>query len=135
MPAPEASSRDQISAVTEAAMVELEIKAQRGNFHLDLACSFSAPWIVIFGPSGAGKSTLLRLIAGLDKPDYGRIAVHGRYLTDTAIGLNLRPGNQPSRRATGMVSQQSALFPHMSVTANVAYGVANLSSETRQQQV
>jgi molybdate transport system ATP-binding protein len=116
-------------------MIELEIKARRGNFHLDIACRFAAPWTVIFGPSGAGKSTLLRLIAGLDKPDHGRISVHGRYVTDAEIGLNLPPGTQPGHRGAGMVSQQPALFPHMSVTANVTYGIANLSSEARQQKV
>jgi molybdate transport system ATP-binding protein len=110
-------------------MVELELEAQRGSFHLDLQCSFTAPWTIVFGPSGAGKSTLLRLIAGLDRPDSGRIAIHGEYVTDTEIGLNLRPG----RRSTGLVAQQSALFPHLSVTENVAYGLASLSHEARLQ--
>jgi len=119
-------------------MVELEIKAQRGNFHLDIACRFAAPWTVVFGPSGAGKSTLLRLIAGLDKqgkPDHGRIALYGRYLTDTEIGLHLRPGTRAGQRSTGMVTQQSALFPHLDVTANVAYGLPHLSVQPRKEQV
>jgi len=116
-------------------MVELEIKAHRGNFRLEIACRFAAPWTVVFGPSGTGKTTLLRLIAGLDKPDYGRIAVHGRYLTDTEIALQLRPGAQAGQRSTGMVTQQSALFPHLDVTANVGYGLPHLSAEARRKQV
>jgi ABC-type sulfate/molybdate transport systems ATPase subunit len=119
-------------------MVELEIKALRGNFRLDIVCRFATRWSVIFGPSGAGKTTILRIIAGLDKlarPDSGRIAVQGRYLTDTEIGLDLRPGTRTSQRSTGMVTQQSALFPHLSVTANVAYGLAHLSRESRQERI
>ena len=119
-------------------MVELEIRAVRGNFRLEVACRFGDPWTVLFGPSGAGKTTLLRMIAGLEelnRSDYARIAVHGRYLTDTAIGLNLKLGTAPTRRSTGMVTQQSALFPHLSVTANVAYGIAHLSAAPLQKQV
>jgi ABC-type sulfate/molybdate transport systems ATPase subunit len=104
-------------------MVELQLKAQRGGFHLEIECSLAAPWTVVFGPSGAGKSTLLRLIAGLDRPDTGRVSIHGKYVTDTGIGLNLRPG----QRDVGLVAQQSALFPHLSVFANIAYGLYGMS--------
>jgi ABC-type sulfate/molybdate transport systems ATPase subunit len=112
-------------------MVDLQLKAQRGAFGLEIQCSFTAPWTVVFGPSGAGKSTLLRLIAGLDRPDSGRIAIHGEYVTDTEIGLHRPPG----RRSTGFVAQQSALFPHLTVSANVAYGLASFSHAARQQRV
>ena len=112
-------------------MVELELHARRGSFKLEMQCAFGAAWTVVFGPSGAGKSTLLRLIAGLDRPDSGRIAIRGVYVTDTEIGLHLRPG----RRSTGLVAQQSALFPHLSVAANVAYGLASLDRTAQQQRV
>jgi molybdate transport system ATP-binding protein len=112
-------------------MVELELHARRGSFRLEMQCSFRAAWTVIFGPSGAGKSTLLRLIAGLDRPDSGRIAIRGTYVTDTEIGLHLRPG----RRSAGLVAQQSALFPHLTVAANVAYGLASLNQAAQQQRV
>jgi ABC-type sulfate/molybdate transport systems ATPase subunit len=112
-------------------MIELQLKAHQGAFRLEIECRLAAPWVVVFGPSGAGKSTLLRLIAGLDQPDSGRIAIHGQYVTDTEIGLHLKPG----RRSTGLVTQQSALFPHLSVAANVAYGLADLSPATRQQRI
>jgi ABC-type sulfate/molybdate transport systems ATPase subunit len=101
---------------------------------LELACKFAASWSVVFGPSGSGKSTLLRLIAGLDTPDTGRISIHGQYVLDTEIGLTIPPG----RRMTGLVAQQPALFPHLSVAANVAYGLAgraDLSRQTKQHRV
>jgi ABC-type sulfate/molybdate transport systems ATPase subunit len=108
-------------------MVELDLKLERGNFNLEIDCALAAPWTVVFGPSGAGKTTLLRLIAGLDSPDSCRIAIRGKYVCDTAIGLNLQPG----RRAIGMVTQQSALFPHLSVIENVGYGLLSTSPSER----
>jgi ABC-type sulfate/molybdate transport systems ATPase subunit len=115
-------------------MIELQLKATRGSFTLEIACRLAAPWTVVFGPSGAGKSTLLRLIAGLDrvnKPDSGRIVIHGKHVTDTSSGLQLHPG----KRNIGLVAQQSALFPHLSVSSNVAYGLANLNQESRRQRI
>jgi len=115
-------------------MVEVELKARRGGFHFDVACRFAAPWTVVFGPSGAGKSTLLRLVAGLESPDAGRVCIHGQYVTDTEIGLKVPAG----RRRTGLVAQQPALFPHLSVVENVAYGLAgriDLGRQTRQQRI
>jgi ABC-type sulfate/molybdate transport systems ATPase subunit len=112
-------------------MVELQIKAQRGGFLLEIKCRLAAPWTVVFGPSGAGKSTLLRVIAGLDRLDSGCISIHSRCVADTGTGINLRAG----RRSTGLVGQQSALFPHLSVGANIAYGLTDLSQTARQQRV
>lgn len=112
-------------------MIDMQLRAQRGSFDLQLECRLAAPWTVVFGPSGAGKSTLLRLIAGLSQPNSGRISIRGQYVLDTKIGLNLRPG----ARGVGLVAQQSALFPHMPVTANVAYGLSSLSGPTRLQRV
>ena len=108
-------------------MLELSLDARRGGFHLQLECQLAADWTVVFGPSGAGKSTLLRLLAGLDSPDIGRVALDGHALTDTSQGLHIGPG----RRHTALVAQQPALFPHMTVAANVAYGIAPLDRSTR----
>lgn len=108
-------------------MVEIQLKTVRGAFHLEVTCTFKELWSVIFGPSGAGKSTLLRLIAGLDRPQSGRIAIHGRYVTDAEMGLHLPPGPRSWQRETALVTQQAALFPHMKVAANVAYGLAKQS--------
>ena len=115
-------------------MLELALHARRGSFHLQVECRFASEWTVIFGPSGAGKSSLLRLIAGLDRMETGkqaRIALDGNPLTDAARGFRLHPG----RRQTGMVTQQPALFPHLGVEANIAYGLSALDHATRQARV
>jgi ABC-type sulfate/molybdate transport systems ATPase subunit len=78
-----------------------------------------------------GKSTLLRLIAGLEQPDTGRIAIDGKYVVDTETGLNLRPG----RRTIGLVAQHPALFPHLPVSANVAYGLNKVDRAVREQRI
>lgn len=70
------------------------------------------------GPSGAGKTSLLDMVAGLVRPDAGRIAVGGRVLFDSAAGVNL----PPELRCCGYVFQDYRLFPHKSVQANLLYG-------------
>jgi ABC-type sulfate/molybdate transport systems ATPase subunit len=73
----------------------------------------------LLGPSGAGKSLTLRAIAGLLRPDGGRVAVGGRVLFDAACGIDL-----PAReRRVGYVFQQYGLFPHLTVAENVGYGL------------
>jgi molybdate transport system ATP-binding protein len=106
-------------------VLEFSLDARLGSFHLQVECRLESALTVIFGPSGAGKSTLLRLLAGLELsrstlPQLARIALDGRLMTDMNQGLCLKPG----RRQTAMVAQQPALFPHLSVQANVAYGIA-----------
>ena len=113
-------------------MLELAFNARRGSFHLHVECRFASEWTVVFGPSGAGKSTLLRLLAGLDlnglaRPETARVVLDGRALTDSTRNMWLKPG----RRQTSMVAQQSALFPHLTVAENVAYGIHHLDRATR----
>jgi len=74
--------------------------------------------LALLGPSGCGKTTLLRTIAGLERPDSGEIHVGGRPLSTATEWV------PPERRRIGMVFQDWALFPHMSIAANVAYGLA-----------
>ncbi len=73
--------------------------------------------VALLGPSGCGKTTLLRIVAGLERPDGGEIAVGGRTLTGPGTFV------PPERRRVGMVFQDWALFPHLSVARNVAYGL------------
>ncbi len=113
-------------------MLELDLTAERGSFTLEVSSRFASDWTVIFGPSGAGKSTLLRLLAGLDRIVPGgstqaRIVLDGAVLAHSASGLWTRPG----RRHTSLVAQQPSLFPHLSVEANVAYGLNSLDRTLR----
>ena len=75
----------------------------------------------MFGHSGAGKSLTLQFIAGLLKPETGRIVVDGCAVFDSARGINLRP----QERGVGYVVQDLALFPHMTVAGNVGFGIAD----------
>jgi iron(III) transport system ATP-binding protein len=91
----------------------------------------SAERLVLFGPSGSGKTTILRLIAGLETPDTGEIQINGRVVT--GHGKILVP---PEERRVGMVFQDLALWPHMSVRANLMFplksrGVARAEAESR----
>jgi len=116
-------------------MLEIALDARRGSFRLELECRLAAGWTVVFGPSGAGKSTLLRLLAGLDRESVrggnARVVHEGSALTDSTAGVWLPPG----RRQTALVAQQPALFPHLNVRSNVAYGIAHLQRTERDARV
>ena len=86
---------------------------------------------VLIGPSGCGKTSLLRAVAGLERCAGGRVSIAGEVLSDAASGQHLAP----ERRQIGMVFQDYALFPHLSVADNVAFGVAGLDRHARQQRV
>jgi molybdate transport system ATP-binding protein len=112
-------------------MLNFSLDSRRGSFHLKVECTFATDWTVVFGPSGAGKSTLLRLLAGLDNPVHASIVLDGRALTETSAGLRAPPGH----RQTSLVSQQPALFPHLTVAANVAYGLRDIDRVARVRRV
>jgi len=86
---------------------------------------------VLIGPSGCGKTSLLRLVAGLERPDAGRIELEGEVLADAARGVQVAA----ERRRIGMVFQDYALFPHLSVAENVAFGIADLPRSEREARV
>lgn len=74
--------------------------------------------LALLGPSGCGKSTTLRLIAGLEWPDAGSISIAGRIVSSDRVEV------PPQQRKVGLVFQDHALFPHLTVTRNVAYGLS-----------
>jgi len=82
--------------------------------------------VAVLGPSGCGKTTLLRLIAGFERPDAGSIAVGGRELAGPETFV------LPESRRIGIVFQDYALFPHLSVEANVAFGLSRRERRKRQ---
>lgn len=100
-------------------MLSVDIKARLGD--LDLTAAFEAPVgvTVLFGASGAGKSSVVNAIAGLLRPDAGRIALGDRVLFDGSTYL------RPHRRNVGYVFQDARLFPHMTVQQNLTYGGAD----------
>jgi len=89
-----------------------------GDFRLDAEFAADAPVVALVGPSGSGKTTILRLMAGILKPDAGRIVLGDRVVFDSAKGIDL----PARRRAVGLVFQDGLLFPHMSVRQNLLYG-------------
>ena len=76
----------------------------------------SGELVALLGPSGSGKTTLLRVIAGFEQPDAGSVAIAGRPVAGNGTWV------EPERRRIGMVFQDGALFPHLTVTGNVAFG-------------
>ncbi|MBZ5688138.1 MAG: molybdenum ABC transporter ATP-binding protein [Acidobacteriia bacterium] len=95
----------------------------RGNeFLLDVAIDATSGFTILFGASGAGKTTLLDCLAGLTSPDSGRISLTDRVLFDSSLRVNV----PTAQRRVGYVFQTLALFPHMTVEGNVAYGLAHL---------
>ncbi|MGH3801224.1 MAG: ATP-binding cassette domain-containing protein, partial [Pseudonocardiaceae bacterium] len=99
--------------------LHLEVTVRRGDFDLDAAVRVGPGEVVaVLGRNGSGKSTLLAAVAGLLRPDTGRIVLDGRVLTDTAAGVQLAP----HRRRVGLLAQEPLLFPHLSVLDNVAFG-------------
>lgn len=112
-------------------MLEVTIRKQLPGFGLDAAFTAEDEVVALFGPSGAGKSLTLQCIAGLLRPDGGRIAVNGHAVYDQAAGIDL-----PARaRRVGYVFQNYALFPHLSVRDNVAYGLHHLKGEDKSARV
>jgi len=100
-------------------MISVELLKALPGFTLDAQWSAGDGVVALFGPSGAGKSLTLHCLAGLIRPDGGRVNVRGRVLFDGVRGIN-----QPSRdRRLGVVFQGYALFPHLTVAENVAYGL------------
>jgi molybdate transport system ATP-binding protein len=103
-------------------MPEVALRHRFGaaGFALDIA--FTAPpegVTALFGPSGCGKSTILAAIAGLLRPQHGRVALDGAVLLDTARGIAV----PPERRRCAVVFQDARLFPHLTVAANLRYGL------------
>jgi molybdate transport system ATP-binding protein len=100
------------------ALLELDIAVALRDYRLDLRLSAEAETLAIVGPSGAGKTTVLRAVAGLHHPDSGRIALGDEVWFDAERGVRL----PPERRSVGLVFQDYALFPHMTVRQNIEFG-------------
>jgi molybdate transport system ATP-binding protein len=100
-------------------VIEVALRAALPGFTLDVAWDGGDEVVTLFGPSGAGKSLTLQCLAGLRRPDAGRVVVNGRVFDDTAHRIHL----PPQQRRLGYVFQGYALFPHLTVAQNVAFGL------------
>jgi molybdate transport system ATP-binding protein len=98
--------------------IEVAVEKALGDFRLDVAFASDSGITALFGRSGSGKTTVVNAIAGLARPERGRIVVDGVTLFDSHAGIDL----PVHRRRIGYVFQEGRLFPHLSVRANLHYG-------------
>jgi len=106
------------------ALLDVDIVTRLREFRVDLSLAVEAEVMALVGPSGAGKTTVLRAIAGLRRPDSGRIACDGEVWLEHGGGT--RPIDlPPERRSVGYVPQHQALFPHLTVARNIAFSGAD----------
>ena len=99
-------------------MLDVAVNHHQGDFHLQAAFAAGAGLTALFGRSGSGKTTLVNVIAGLVKPEQGRVTVDGLTLIDSDKRLFV----PPHRRRVGYVFQEGRLFPHLTVRQNLRYG-------------
>jgi len=128
---PETSTRE----VTGQAALRCDFRKQYSspgqNFVLDVSFETVPGITILFGASGAGKTTLLDCISGLAHPDSGKISIAERILFESAQGISV----PVAQRRIGYVLQSLALFPHMSVEQNVAYGLSHLRAGEKKERV
>ena len=121
-----------VDAANPAAEARLGCRIQKRfagqqEFAVDVSFEAATGFTILFGASGAGKTTLLDCVAGLTRPDGGRISIGGRVVFDSSSGVNL----PVAERHVGYVFQSLALFPHMTAEQNVSYGLKHLPSNER----
>lgn len=113
------------------AEIRKSLTSRTHDFTLDVAFELSPAFTIVFGASGAGKTTMLDCIAGITTPEQGVIAIASRILFDSSRKINVEIWN----RRFGYVFQTLALFPHLTVEQNVAYGLAHLPDDERDRRV
>jgi molybdate transport system ATP-binding protein len=96
----------------------VEARHSLGAFSLDAAFESEGRLTALFGPSGSGKTSVVNIVAGLIRPDFGKVVVDGETLVDTARGIFV----PKHRRRVGYVFQEGRLFPHLTVRQNLLYG-------------
>jgi molybdate transport system ATP-binding protein len=99
-------------------MLAVDVEKKLGTFEVNAAFQGDSGVTALFGPSGSGKTSIVAMIAGLSRPDRGRIAIGGEVLFDSAQDVDV----PPHRRGVGYVFQDGRLFPHLSVARNLDYG-------------
>lgn len=109
-------------------MLRVEAATRLGSFELDVALEAAAGnCLALAGPSGAGKTSVLRIVAGLVRPDSGRVSCGEEVWLDSSRGVDVAA----EQRRLGYVFQEYALFPHLSALQNVAFGLRGLKGSER----
>jgi len=111
--------------------LEVAIQSRTDAFVLDVEFRAAAGITALFGPSGAGKTLTLRHIAGLERAEAGRVVLDGRILFDRDARVALAP----RERRVGYVFQDYALFPHLSVSSNIAFGLVGRTRKEKESRV
>lgn len=112
-------------------MLSFQLRKRLREFSVEIEERIGAETLVLIGHSGCGKSTTLKMLAGLVAPDEGSIESDGRFLWKREEQVDVLPED----RNIGFVFQNYALFPHLTVEENVAYGISRLSREERETRV
>jgi molybdate transport system ATP-binding protein len=99
-------------------MLSVDVRKQLGAFALSAKFDTGGGVTALFGPSGSGKTSIANMIAGLLKPDSGRIVLDDKVMFDSKAGVNV----PPHKRTIGYLFQEARLFPHMNVRSNLDYG-------------
>jgi ABC-type Fe3+/spermidine/putrescine transport system ATPase subunit len=97
-------------------MLDVVVERDLPSIHIDVELTIADEIVVLFGPSGAGKTLTVKMVAGLERPDRGRVCLAGRTVFDSAAGIDLPPQD----RGAGYVPQRSGVFPHLTALENVA---------------
>lgn len=105
----------------------VDIRKNYKEFHLDAKFHIHGQRLGVLGPSGCGKSMTLKCIAGIEKPDQGIIILNDRVLFDSKKGIHI----PPQKRNVGLLFQNYALFPNMSVRENIGIGIRNKSEKSK----
>jgi len=108
-------------------MLDLSVRRRQGNFQLDVTLKAGPGITALFGPSGSGKTSLINMVAGLSRPDHGRIVVDDRVLFESQSGIDV----PPEHRHLGYVFQEGRLFPHLSVKGNLTFGWQRMPAHQR----
>ncbi len=112
-------------------MLEVKVKKKFGNFMLESSFQAESEILGVLGPSGSGKSLTLRCISGLQTPDEGKIVIDGVTVFDSRNKIDVAPG----RRNIGLVFQNYALFPHLTVEKNIGFGLKDFDPKTKERLV
>lgn len=104
-------------------MLQVDIKKQFGDFNLEMAFEAGDETVGLLGASGCGKSVTMRSIAGIERPDEGKIVVNGTVFFDRAKGKKAKVDLTPQERKTALLFQNYMLFPNLTIEDNVAAGI------------